>query len=278
MKKQMIFFTTGFKSDAHIFLVRFSDGKTVFLPRKADEAEERAFYRALCDALDGEIVHYAGETSFFPQLTRARETFALQAPAYTSRDLYMESKKLLPYRVSRHRIVEELGLSAPVSPYEIQKLYKKGATQEDLIPFLPAHQAFLTALDSLLEEARSRFAVEYRGAKVFYLPDGYHNGAYTGTFQSEVDDLYYVTPAFLLEVKENAFRFVPEAKEALLGGSKILYHDARYMQGIAAHRNNNLLAPEDFLLEDGDGHTEIDVLYRIVFETMTKEVQHELYR
>lgn len=271
MKKQMIFFTTGLKHDAQIFLVHFSDGKTFFLPRKADEAKERAFYRALCDALDDEIVHYAGEASFFPLLACAREAFGLKAPVYSSRDLYLEAKKLLPYRVSRHRIVEELGLTAPVAPYEIQKLYKKGATQEDLMPFLPAHQAFLTALESLLDGYRSRFVVEYRGTKVFYLPDGYHNSAYTGTFLSEVEDLHYVTPAFLLEVKENAFRFVPEAKEALLEGSKILYHDARYMQGIAHHRNKNLLAPEDFLLEDADGHTEIDELFRIVFETMTKE-------
>ena len=271
MKKQMIFFTTGLKRNAHIFLVYFSDGKTLFLPPKSDEKEERAFYGALCDALNGEIVHYAGEASFFPQLTRARERLALQAPAYKSRDLYIEAKKLLPYRVSRHRIVEELGLSAPVSPYEIQKLYKKGATQEDLMPFLPAHQAFLTSIETLLDEHRRHFCVDYRGAKRFYLPDGYQNGAYRGTFQSDVDDLYYVTPAFLLEVKENAFRFVPEAKEALLNGSKILYHDARYMQGIAHHRNKHLLAAEDFLLEDADGHTEIDELYRIVFETMTKE-------
>lgn len=271
MKKQMIFFTTGLKRDAHIFLVHFSDGKTLFLPRKADEAEKRAFYAALCDALDGEIVHYAGETSFFSVLTRARETFVLQAPVYKSRDLYIEAKKLLPYRVSRHRIVEELGLSAPVSPYEIQKLYKKGATQEELMPFLPAHQAFLTALESHLDEHRSRFSVDYCGENHFYLPDGYHNGAYTGTFQTKVEDLHYVTPAFLLEVKENVFRFIPEAKEALLDGSPIVYHDARYMKGIAHHRNNNLLSPEDFLLEDADGRTEIDELFRIVFETMTKE-------
>lgn len=271
MKKQMIFFTTGFKSDAHIFLVHFSDGKTLFLPRKADEAKERAFYGALCNALDGEILHYAGEPSFFPLLDRAMQQFGLQAPAYRSRDLYIEAKKLLPYRVSRRRIVEELGLSTPVSPYEIQKLYKKGATLDDLMPFLPAHQAFLTSLETLLDEHRRRFNLDYLDAKLFYIPDGYQNGAYTGTFQSDIEDLHYVTPAFLLEVKENAFRFVPEAKEALLNGSKILYHDARYMQGIAAHRNNNLLAPEDFLLEDADGRTEIDELYRIVFETMTKE-------
>ncbi len=271
MKKQMIFFTTALRRDAHIFFVQFSNDKTFFLSHDADEMNRRAFYRALCDELEGEIIHYAGDTSFFPLLARAVQEIDLKYPTFHSRDLYVEAKKLLPYRVSRDRIVEELRLESPVSPYEIQKLYKKGVTKEDLLPFLPAHRVFLTSLEAALETSRRRFFVRYRGGDLFYLPDGYKNGVYTGTFEDGVSDLHYVTPAFMLEVKKNVFRFAPEAKEALLEGSPILYHDARYMKGISHHRDNHLLAPEDFLLEDADGRTEIDELFRIVFQTMTKE-------
>lgn len=272
MKKKMIFFTTAFQRNAQIFCVHFEDQTTLFLPKNANEKEERAFFVALSNAISAEIIHYAGDSSFFPLFENALNRLDLSRSSYCSHDLYVEAKKLLPYRVSRSRLVEKMGIELPIAPREIQKLYKQGATCEDIKPYFAAHMFFLDSLCAMLSDIKKRFVVSDRKKKIAYLPDGYKNGAYTGKFYDPVADLRYVTPAFLLEVNDQLFRFVPHAKHALLDGEEMVYHDARYMKGIALYRTSSLLSPEDFLLEDVDRRSEIDELFQIIFETILKEI------